>query len=269
MASLRTGVPLIVDRLSTVVRVDSAIPTVRSELRSVCPHPEHNTDPDLLKLRYICEHCGPLADKPAKARKVDGGWQVAEATAVTEARNAAAEPFKKRMTVAVHAAGPVTEAMTESGKAYWLAPDGLPEAYAIISDTVSRHPELAFLTQFAVRSAVTTYRLTVRDGALMISEYIPRIGTRPAPKVPDAPDDRWRTAVDMAILPLLETPFSMEALMLPNAEDAAFGGPVTPAPSAPASAAPDALLALLEAEVKKGQRKTARSTRSRKATITV
>jgi hypothetical protein len=264
MASLRTGIPLSVGLVSTDVRIDSAVPSVRSDLRSVCPG-NHTLDPDRLHMKYTCDDCGPLTDKPNKARKVNGVWQVTDSASVTASRNAAAEPFKYRLAMSVYPTEDVEKTLCEGAKSYWLAPDGVPEIYATIAEAVALHPELTFLTRFAIRSATAVYRLTVRDGALMITEYILRTGLRPAPAIPDAPDPRLVAVMEDRVLPGVIEKFTPEAVALPDGLSAAFAGATeVPAPR-PAPNSTDALLALLEAELAVANKpKPKRAPRARK-----
>jgi hypothetical protein len=247
MASLRTNVPLSVGLVSTTVRIDSAVPSVRSDLRSVCPTGTHPLDPDRLHMKYICDDCGQI-DKPNKARKVAGVWQVTDSATVTASRNAAAEPFKHSLTVSVYPTCDVEHTLAEGSKSYWLAPDGAPETYAVIASAVADHPELTFLCRFAIRSATAVYRLTNRHGALMITEYISRTSLRPAPATPDETDARLVKAMDL-ILPTLVQNFTPEAVALPDGVSAAFAGATEVPTPAPAPTSTDALLALLEAEL--------------------
>jgi hypothetical protein len=261
MAALRTNVPLSVGLVATNVRIESAVPSVRSDLRSVCPG-DHPLDPDKLRMVYTCDLCGPLTDKPNKARKVAGVWQVTDSATVTASRNEAAEPFKHSLSVSVYPTADVEHTLAEGSKSYWLAPDGAPETYAVIASAVADHPELAFLCRFALRSATAVYRLANRDGALMIVEQVLRTGLRPAPAVPDSVDARLTKAMDL-VLPTLVQTFSSEAVALPDGVSAAFAGAAEVPTPRPAPTSTDALLALLEAELAAAN-KPKRAPRTRK-----
>jgi Ku70/Ku80 beta-barrel domain len=186
MASLSSCVTLTVGLVSISVDVHSASRTERTASTvSLCAN---GHDPVPVKLTPVCPECG-IADKALLLRGVkDGnGWLTTSAEEVNLQVAELAAQFKS-MKCSVSAETQVLEHVAAGSKRYWLVPTAKSRSqdsgpYQTLVQTLAAHPEVAVMCKFAIRTAVTLYRLEARDDRLMLVEYVPAAQLVAAPVI--------------------------------------------------------------------------------------
>lgn len=174
--ALRLGV--IVASVSMQSAVDSKKKASGNVLVCDTGHPAERPSQQM-----FCPGCSEVVpyQQLKKAAQVDGGLVVLEAEDLAEA-SVDIVKHKKEASVTAHPAEQV-ELLTSTGdKAYHLLPeDGHRTAYATMLSLVMRHPEMAFMTLWAARSAIAQYRLVAHEGVLVLQERVAGSGMRETP----------------------------------------------------------------------------------------
>jgi non-homologous end joining protein Ku len=130
-----------------------------------------------------CATCGEVGRETlARGREVGKGtWVVVSQEDVKALMDAT--PFKRSINLGVH---PVDDVMakTEVGdKIYWLAPQAKtdPMKYTVLRDLIASRTDKAFVAAFAVRTSVSMFRLTVKDGVILMQELVRSENLKEAP----------------------------------------------------------------------------------------
>lgn len=182
MAAVAKGVALRLGVITTSVSMHSAVESKKKASGNVMVCDTGHTA-ERISQQYFCPGCNDTVpyQQLKKAAQVDGGLAVLEAEDLAEAA-VDVDKHKKEASVTAHPAEQV-ELLTSSGeKAYHLIPDpGHETAYATLLSLVARHPEMAFMTLWAARSALAQYRLVAHEGVLLLQERVAGSGMRPTP----------------------------------------------------------------------------------------
>lgn len=189
MSTIAKGVNLNFGLITAAVSVKSALqPKAKTGNVQVC---DTGHDPIQVRQPRTCDECGQIAFQQIKtARPVEGGFVILDANDKAAVKEFAAG-LKKRAELTVHPREAVDVQTGVGDKTYYLVPEaGFEQAYAVLREAVSSHPELAFLTQWAARTAVATYQLQAMGDVLMFQERTTSVRLRPAPEVDaQAPGD--------------------------------------------------------------------------------
>lgn len=178
------GVALSLGLLTASVKLSSAVaskPQSESNV-TVCDtgHPARR-----IRAPRVCDECGGEVpfQQLKRARPVEGGLVVLEEEDLAELKEDV-ERFKARAAITAHPAEQVALLTGVGDKMYFLHPErGHEAAYATFVALMEASPELAFVTQWTPRSAVSHFQVHARDGALLFQERT-RAGTlREAPEL--------------------------------------------------------------------------------------
>lgn len=277
MAALKKGVAFSVGLVTANCSINGAVEAKTSNVTVCCgPDPANPHDPIRIQQVRKCSTCqakdeaagvtsgaGEVAyTQLKKAREVGDGLVLLEADELVEAKGDA-DAYKTRAALTPHPAAEVYSRTTSGEKAYYVTPDpGNEVPYALLVAMVSNHPELAFVCQWTARSNATQFRVTVRDGCLMMTELVREQSLKPVPQVTaEAPEAMLAMAEQVLSLPDVVQGYDpdtyadhyeerIQALLASKQVHAVAGTTATPsAPSLPAGqqAAMDALAAMLAA----------------------
>lgn len=253
MATIRKGVQVSLGLIQFPVNVQSAVRSSDTYLSNACVN---GHDPTPIKAPKTCPSCNSTdASTFVKARK-----EGKKLVVLTEADLEAMKPddsVTKEMSFTVHPADEVAEHTQPHGSLYYLAPTGAG-TYNVVRDIVAGSPDLAFVTEWAARSAPTLYLLTVVNGHLAIHGLAwPETMAEQPESITDTPK---HAALLGAALPFVE---QQVASFDPNAyrnrrtellaeivrKADGTSVPTSVAPVTPRQSPEDALLAALQASI--------------------
>lgn len=180
-----SGVTLSFGLINLTVSVHSAIgEDVTRQMRIVC---NHHTAPEITQARLAsegrtltpvkqhmtCPDCEATGEFGKAVKAGDGLVEITDEVLAED--RSAAEKLKKQITMTVHPREQVTASMMPSGKAYYLniknPAKGTSDAYTMLSQLIASRPNLAFMTKFALRSAVSVFMLEVAgEGTLVLRQ---------------------------------------------------------------------------------------------------
>jgi DNA end-binding protein Ku len=235
MAALRSNVMLSLGIITVPVAVQTAVsPPTEAQLNTLCHsgHPPTRTRQDLK-----CPACGN-AERGSfvKGKEVGKDTFVLIDAATVEAAGPS-EAVRNTLALTIHPADEVSSRTLSGGKVYFLAPGkAAGESYALLVELVRKRTDVAFCTEFAVRSVAAMYRVGTFADALTLTELAWPEAVKAAP-ASDA-------TLNPAMLPLAEqfvdtltTPFDPATYRdTRTATLAAFiagGDAITAAPSQP------------------------------------
>jgi hypothetical protein len=101
-----------------------------------------------------------------KGRPVDGGI-VGLSAEVLAAADAADAKFISTMTLQPYLAAEVHAELVPSGKTYYLSVSANKDLYALIVALVKKRTDIAYVTQWAVRTAASPFQLVVEPGDVL------------------------------------------------------------------------------------------------------
>lgn len=164
---------------------------------------------------YTCPVCAAQSDF-GKARPVGDGF-IPIPDSVMEAADAAEAEFGKVLELKVHPAAEVGAAVIPSGKSYYLSVKTNTDLYAAIVGMIKASPDKAYVTQWAVRTAVSPFQLVVEgDNILTLRQLSEPTLVRARPKVEGVANPRELAAAIELAEALIE-PFDVEAFDRPRA----------------------------------------------------
>ncbi len=208
-AATSKGVTLSLGLLNVQVNVHGAVGADESRsMHHACigtpdsgPH-----DPTQTRQHLVCPQCGNN-DRTTLVKARDAGGQlVVIPPDVLVEDKAAADKFKGILGLTVHPAAEVSSVLMPSGKSYYLdlpaknRPDGAIEAYNVLVALIKARPNLAFMTKFALRTAISIFRLEVSgEGTLILRQMADASLVRRAPQIPvlEIPDASVEAAASM------------------------------------------------------------------------
>lgn len=183
--SIASGVALNFGLISTAVSMFSAVDKSTGSGNVLVCDGNGNHDATRIRQPHTCASCGEVPSQQLKkARPVEGGLVILTEEDLS-VLNETAVQFKKKASVTAHPAAQV-EVLTGVGeKMYYLTPEKGHEAtYTTLMALVHAHPELAFMTQWTPRSAVSQFQLRAFNGVLIFQERLRAGQVRETPEVP-------------------------------------------------------------------------------------
>lgn len=174
MGALKSNVAVKLGIISFSVSVESAVSEVKEgSFNQVCTgaagKPHHPPARVRQSLKCGFEGCAN-DDKETflKGKEIGGVVKIVPQSEIDAA--GASDEVKKNIALTTHPAEQA-EHMLQTGKVYNLSPAaGHAETYALVAALVEARSDLAFFTEFAVRSLAAMYRLIAQDGVLMLLE---------------------------------------------------------------------------------------------------
>lgn len=190
MATLKSNIPLIFGVITAPVSVVSA--TVRAESLNVICNQGHK--PAKTKQDLFCPECDSR-DRSAFVKGKAMGDTVIVIDEQQLAATEAPEVVKNTITLTCHPVDQLGETLPGE-KAYFLKPGkGSEQAYALVLELIRSRSDVAFVTEFAVRTVASFFRLQVFGDALALIEVARPDTVAQAPALPS-------TAVDPKMLEL-------------------------------------------------------------------
>lgn len=119
----------------------------------------------LVNSHMICPVCD-AREGFGKGKPVDGGI-VELPTGVLEAADGADAQFGAAMMLQPYPAAEVHEALVLSGKTYYLSVSANKDLYALIVALVKKRTDIAYVTQWSVRTAASPFQLVVEAGDVL------------------------------------------------------------------------------------------------------
>ncbi len=173
----KANVTVSLGMLNFVASIHAAVGDEESlPTKTLCLHHEHPEagKPSPIKAIWRCPECESEVRKDfVKGFEGPEGWEPIPAETI-EAQVAEADEFKN-IELLPHPVGQVTDILVPSGKAYYLNVKNKAnaQAYAILAETIRKHPDLAFMSKFAQRTVTYLVQLTVAgDGTLVLTQMV-------------------------------------------------------------------------------------------------
>lgn len=247
--------------ISFGAKLDTAVVTKES-LRNLCVGAPgmaaHPAKP--LKQPSTCSDCGVITDYSAIVKGIPQGADTFAIVTQADVAQAKSEALTPKGQVAL-VGNPSTDFLgstSPGAKSYYVIPDqGAENHCALLVKYVTEHPEITLTALYTPRSATGLYRLTVRDGALVLEERIREESLKPAPVQSGTADPAYYTALE-GIIAATVKPYDPEAYAdtyKTRLEALAAAAQVVGTESAPTTTKPtpvqggDALLAALQAQL--------------------
>lgn len=263
----RKGLTLAFGLISTQVRLTGAVEKdTTPRLNTLCVGTEIGAEhaPTPIKQANTCGVCGLLEDKTVlkKGRPAGDGYVIADAEQITEARTETGAEYKKSIKFTAHPAGEVIDNTAPNGTLYYLAPESGGDAYTLLRDLISQHPEVAFVALYTVSSRVGMYVARVHGDAIVLEGRYRESELKAAPGFDQVPANEQLFGMAEQFLEGMVTGFDADSYTDSYAERIKemldLGTPVAGLPSESPAAAPVDLMAALQAELgKKKPRKKA------------
>lgn len=265
MAALKKGVAFSVGLVTVSCSINGATEKAAGNVTVCCgTDPAKPHDPQRISQVRRCADCGDVPYTALKkAREVPTGLVLLEDDEIVEAKGDA-EKYKTQVALTPHPAATVYARTAPGEKAYYVTPDpGHEVAYDVLRTMIGNHPELAFVGQWTPRSNAGQFRVTVREGCLMMTELVREQQVKTPPVVTaEAPEAMRAMAEQVLLLPDVVQDYDPDTYadryeeriqaLLATKQVVSAGGTATPTPSAPSipasqQAAMDALSAMLAA----------------------
>jgi len=188
----RKGLTLAFGLISTQVRLTGAVEKdTTPRLNTLCVGAEKGTDhaPAPIKQANTCAECGLLEDKTVlkKGRPAGDGYVIVDAEEVAKARTETGAEFKKSIKFTAHKAGDVIDGTAPNGTLYYLAPESGGDAYTLLRDLITKHPEVAFVALYTVTSRVGMYVARVHDDTIVLEGRYRESELKAAPEFDESP----------------------------------------------------------------------------------
>lgn len=261
MSALKKGVAFSVGLVTASCSINGAVEKAASNVTVCTANGTH--DPQRISQRNVCPTCDEVAFHTLqKARPVGDGLVLLTAEEITEAKGDA-DRYKTAVALTPHPAVTVYARTAPGEKVYYVTPDpGHEVAYAVLVEMIAKHPEFAYVGQWTPRSNAAQFRVTVRDGCLMMTELVREQSLKHPPVVTaTAPEAMLAMAEQVLTLPGVVTDYdpetyadkyeeNIQALLATKTVVTTGGTPAAPTKVAlPAGqqAAMDALAAMLAA----------------------
>lgn len=249
MATIKKGVPLVLGVITAPVSVVSA--TKRAESLSLICNQGHK--PTKTRQNLFCPEC----QSTNRGAFVKGKAMGDTVIVVDEQQLAAVEApdtVKKTITVTCHPANQLGDTLPGE-KAYFLKPDaGAEQAYPLLVELVRSRPDVAYVTEWAARTAATFYRLQVFGDVLTLVELARPDTIADTPDVPATTIDPQMLQLAETIVAQITTDYDRDAYRDKRAEliEALItGGDATAVAVTTPAQTPSDLMAMLQAAVQK------------------
>lgn len=148
--------------------------------------PQHDATP--LTQPKTCATCGPVTDFTVikKGVKQGSSYAILEQTEVAEVKQQNVDVYKNKLDI-VQVPSKDLLANTGPGKSvnYVTPAAGGEGHYALLAKLIEEHPERSFVGLFTPRSRIGLYRLTTRDGVIVMEERTREQNMKPVPEVDD------------------------------------------------------------------------------------
>ncbi len=202
---------------------------------------EHPPTP--IKQIWQCPVCGNThRSEFIKVRPVGQGFVAIPEEIQSSVKAEAVTVQKEGIVVTLHPVQDVTSQLMPTGKSYYLgmkdATQAQVENYSVMLRLVSSMPDVAFMVKYAIRTAVTVFRLVVAgDGTLMLqqqsdAELVRKQPALPLVEVPEQGLDMVRSLAMTSLVPFdVYDHGSAQTRLI--AEYAATQDPTMPATAAP------------------------------------
>lgn len=160
--------------VTLIGNLDNAIVDSDSGLKQVCtgtPDAEHA--PTQISLKRTCATCGEIPYGQIKKAQVLGdGFKVVTDEEVAQVKNETLGATKKMVTLTAHPTEGVAGKILTGGSIYTVSPSdpAQMQAYAILHDVVTRHPDVTLLGLFTPASRTNLYRLGTYGDALVLEQ---------------------------------------------------------------------------------------------------
>lgn len=144
-----------------------------------------------------------------KAQEVGGAFKVVDQQEVATARDIVLGATKKMLQVDVRDAAEVSASMLQGDSVYLVMPQGVSQigAYSLLLDTITRHDELAFLTQWTPAFKCSPFQLKAFNGALVMQQLCAPEQVRAVPDLGVLEAAPAHQSMIDALLPTLVKPF--------------------------------------------------------------
>lgn len=168
----------------------------------------------------------------------------------------------KRMVLTMHPAADVEDKSIDAGKSYYLDPALGADGYLTVVDMLERFPQKAFLTEWAPRTKVGWYRLTLHNGALMLRQLVRPEDVKEAPVVTGTLNPAYTPMIDQ-LVETLTTPFDpadfadtrrKKVIEYLSQQSSVAGAPAADKPALIAQPAVDELMAKMKATLEAAQK---------------
>lgn len=163
--------------------------------------PDHEHQP--LRAPKVCPTCGPVVDYDVLTKGIKTGstYTIIEREALTEAKVEYAKEYKKKLTLVPHPAQQFLTATAPGDSLHYLTPADAASAdhYQLLVKLIESHPELAFVSLHTPVSATALYRVTVREGVLVMEKRVREGAVKPAPSVGGEVNDALYGVLEMML----------------------------------------------------------------------
>ena len=139
-----------------------------------------------LTMPKTCAHCGPITDFTVikKGIKTGSTYAIVDQQDVADAKKQNVDLYKHKLDlVPVPASDFLLATGTGKSISYVTPAQGSEDHYALLAKLVEEHPERAFVGQYTPVSKVGQYRLTTRQGVLVLEERTREQSMKPVPAV--------------------------------------------------------------------------------------
>lgn len=189
MGALKSNISVKLGLISFPVSVESAVAETKdAAFNMVCVGTDTAHDPARIRQKNSCPIC-QNDDKTTfgKGKEVGGKVIIVPQSEIDAA--GASDEVKKTIALTTHPAEQTTH-LLPTGKVYYLSPaQGAGDSYALVAALVASREDLAFFSEFAIRSVSSMYQLISRDGVLMIQEFAWPEQVKALPNVPEVANE--------------------------------------------------------------------------------
>lgn len=144
-------------------------------------------EPAPLKQPRTCDECGPVVDYDAivKGQKNGKTYTIVDPAEIEAAKEKYAGEYKGVINLVPHPASDFLANTAPGDSVHYLTPaDKAGEGhYQLLVKLIESHPELAFASLYTPVSATSLYRVTARDGVLVLEKRTRGEAMKPVPSV--------------------------------------------------------------------------------------
>jgi non-homologous end joining protein Ku len=208
--AFRKGIVVQLGMVTMIADVDTAVRKEES-LKQVCTGGcGHEHAPATINQKRVCQSSGDEVPYTSikKAKLVGEQFVVVEQDEVAEAKSATLGATKKVIGLTPHPVEGVEGKILPGGSIYALQPSdpAQTQAYAMLHDTITRHPEIVLLGLWTPTSRASLFRFgTFGDALVMEQQYRTEDIAIVEPMIPPIPAP-MQAQVDL-LLPMMMQPF--------------------------------------------------------------
>lgn len=249
MATIQKNVPVMLGMITFPVAVVSA--TTRPEsLNTIC---NQGHEPAKTRMRLYC----PTCDSDDRSAFVKGKAVGDEIIVIDEAKLEALAPpddVKNTLTLTCHPVTQMGGTLVPGEKAYYLkAEKGADQGYALLVELIRSRTDVAFVTEWAARTAASFYRVAIFGDALGLVELARPDTVVDTPAAPSVPIQQEMLDLANTFVDKVTTDYDPAAYRDVRSEAIAAlledGDSTIVAPAATKTSNPNDLMAMLQAAV--------------------